>query len=435
MTKADNGILDALRTATGGQARFAGEGDEVDGRAPSYVAFPCGTEETAALLKVAAEYGLAVVARGTGTRLGWGAPPSRVDLVVDTRRMRRIVEHRAGDLVVHVEAGVRLDTLREQLARAGQRLAIDPVRLPGASDRDTADTADTAGTVGGMIATAASGPLRLSHGAVRDLLIGVTMVRADGVVAKAGGKVVKNVAGYDLGKLLTGSWGTLGLVTEAVFRLHPLPAVTRWVVRRAASVAEAGELVRRVLHSQVVPAGLELDRRPGAAASTAASTALTFAVSVEGSQDGVAARVGRLLELLGEGTEVHDSAPDWWGQAPWGSGEVALRLTHEIAGFPKLLDAAARGGLPVAVRGSVGVGLLHAGVPGEDPGAVRALVDSLRGQSSAWGGDVVVLDAPPAVKAGVDLWGPVRGLALMRRVKDQFDPGHRLAPGRFAGGI
>lgn len=314
MTKADNGILDALRTATGGQARFAGEGDEVDGRAPSYVAFPCGTEETAALLKVAAEYGLAVVARGTGTRLGWGAPPSRVDLVVDTRRMRRIVEHRAGDLVVHVEAGVRLDTLREQLARAGQRLAIDPVRLPGASDRDTADTADTAGTVGGMIATAASGPLRLSHGAVRDLLIGVTMVRADGVVAKAGGKVVKNVAGYDLGKLLTGSWGTLGLVTEAVFRLHPLPAVTRWVVRRAASVAEAGELVRRVLHSQVVPAGLELDRRPGAAASTAASTALTFAVSVEGSPDGVAARVGRLLELLGEGTEVHDSAPDWWGR-------------------------------------------------------------------------------------------------------------------------
>ncbi|GLY65119.1 FAD-binding oxidoreductase [Amycolatopsis taiwanensis] len=423
MSEVDKGILDALRAATADEARPAGPGDDVDGVAPSYVASPCGTEETAATLRVAAEHGLAVIARGTGSRLSWGAPPSRADLVVDTARMDRIVEHRAGDLVVHAEAGVRLDTLHEHLARAGQRLAIDPVLPPGGTH---------GGTVGGLIATAASGPLRLSHGAVRDLLIGVTMVRADGVVAKAGGKVVKNVAGYDLGKVLTGSWGTLGLVTEAVFRLHPLPVTARWVVRRAGSAAEAYDLVRRVVHSQVVPAGLELDRAPGEVA--------TLAASIEGIPAGVTGRVGKLVELLGESTEVRDSAPDWWGRAPWGSGDVAMRLTHEIAGLPKLLDAldeaAARHGLSVALRGSVGVGVVHAGVPGAaEPDAVGALVKDLRDQSSAWGGDVVVLDAPPAVKASVDVWGPVRGLALMRRVKDQFDPEHRLAPGRFAGGI
>lgn len=421
MSTADKAVLDALRGAAG-QARLAGPGDEVDGVAPSFVASPCGTEETAAVARVAAEHGLAVIARGTGSRLSWGAPPSRVDLVVDTGRMDRIVEHRAGDLVVHAEAGARLDTMREHLAGAGQRLAIDPVRPIG----------ENGGTVGGVISTAPSGPLRLSHGAVRDLLIGVTMVRADGVVAKAGGKVVKNVAGYDLGKLLTGSWGTLGLVTEAVFRLHPLPAMTRWVVRQAGSASEVYELVRRVVHSQVVPAGLELDRAPGESA--------TLAVSVEGIPAGVTDRVEKLVELLGEGTDVRDTAPDWWGHAPWDNGGVAMRLTHEIAGLPKLLDAlddaAARHGLTVALRGSVGVGVMHAGVPGDaEPDAVAALVEELRDQSSAWGGDVVVLDAPPAVKTRVDVWGPVRGLALMRRVKDQFDPEHRLAPGRFAGGI
>lgn len=423
MSAVEQQVLAALRAATDGHARAAEAADEVDGVAASFVASPADTAQTAAVLRVAAERGLVVVARGTGSRLGWGAPPARLDLIVDTARMDRIIEHRAGDLVVHAQAGVRLDTVRERLAEAGQRLAIDPVLPPGVSH---------GGTVGGVLATAASGPLRLSHGAPRDLLIGVTMVRADGVVAKAGGKVVKNVAGYDLGKLLTGSWGTLGLITEAVFRLHPLAPVARWVVRPADSTAEAHELVQRVVHAQVVPTALELDCPPGAQAS--------LAVLIEGIPAGVTGRVDVLRELLGEGTQVRESAPEWWGRAPWERGGIALRLTHEIAGLPKLLDAldeaAKRTGLAVAVRGSVGVGVVHAGLPGEaDPEAVGTVVNALRRQSSAWGGDIVVLDAPPAVKTRVDVWGPVRGRTLMRRVKDQFDPEHRLAPGRFAGGI
>jgi glycolate oxidase FAD binding subunit len=431
MTAIDTVVLDALCAATGKAARQAEPGDAVDGVAASFVAAPGSTAEAADVMRIAAEHRLAVVARGTGTKLGWGRRPSHVDLIVDTARMDRVIEHSAGDLVVHMQAGIRLAALQDSVAPQGQRLAVDPLLPPGA--RGPAD----AGTVGGLIATATSGPLRLSHGAVRDLLIGVTIVRADGAVAKAGGKVVKNVAGYDLGKLLTGSWGTLGLVTEAVFRLHPLPAVARWVVAPAGSAAVAHDLVQRVVHSQLVPTALELDRP---AQSSATQSSATLAVLVEGIQQGVAGRVDGLLALLGEGAEVHESAPGWWGRAPWAQGDVALRLTHEIAGLPRLLDAlddtTRRHGLTAAVRGSVGVGLVYAALPGDsDPASVAALVGDLRDEAHRWGGDVVVLDAPAGVEAAVDGWGPVRGLSLMRRVKDQFDPEHRLAPGRFAGGI
>jgi glycolate oxidase FAD binding subunit len=386
------------------RARAAGPGDAIHGVAPSQVASPSSTGEAAEILTDAAARDLAVVARGTGTKQTWGAPPSRVDLVVDTTAMSRVVEHAAGDLIVHAQAGVTLAALQEAVAPAGQRLALDP---------------PWPGTLGGLVATAGSGPLRYSHGAVRDLLIGVTIVRADGVVAKAGGKVVKNVAGYDLGKLFAGSWGTLGVVTEVTFRLHPLPATSRWVV---APADDPHPLVQAVVHSQTVPSAVELDRPADGPA--------TLAVLVEGTEAGVAGRVGTLRGLIG-GT-VLDSAPDWWGRPP--AGETLLKLTHEIAGLPRLLEAldtaAARHGVRAAVRGSAGVGVLHATLPG-DAEAVGVVVHALRTASPAWGGDVVVLDGPP----GVDLWGPVRGLDLMRRVKDQFDPGHRLAPGRFVGGI
>ncbi|GHE81226.1 FAD-linked oxidase [Amycolatopsis deserti] len=418
MRAAGDLVLGELSTTAA--AWRAGEADHVDGVPARLVAAPSTTDEAATVMRIAAEHGLAIVPRGSGTKLSWGHPPERADLVLDTSRMDRIVEHRAGDLVVHVQAGVRLDVVQERLAPAGQRLGISPVLPPGAGP----------GTAGGVIATAATGPLRLSHGAVRDLLIGITLVRADGTVAKAGGKVVKNVAGYDLGKLLTGSWGTLGLVTEAVFRLHPLPQAARWVVVPVASAADAHDKVQRVVHSQVVASAVELDR------PTVEPAAL--AVLVEGIPEGVDGRVHTLLDLLGGDAEVAGEPPAWWCRAPWAVDGVALRLTHEIAGLPRLLDAvddtARRCGLSAAVRGSAGVGVLHAGVTGA-PDAVPAFVTRLRELSPSWSGDVVVLDAPPRVKATLDVWGPVRGLTLMRRVKDQFDPAHRMAPGRFAGGI
>src|SRR5689334_15280138 len=186
------------------ESRPATEDDAVLGVMPKQVAEPATIAEAAAVMQAAHEHGLTVVARGAGTRLHWGAPPRSAELVVDTRRLNRLVEHAAGDLVVTVEAGMLMSDLQALLAVQGQQLALDSP-LPGS-------------TVGGTLATAAAGPRRLLYGTARDLLIGVTVVRADGAVVKSGGKVVKNVAGYDLGKLYTGSYGTLGLIVSASFR-------------------------------------------------------------------------------------------------------------------------------------------------------------------------------------------------------------------------
>src|SRR5262247_272552 len=206
--------------------RSAGAGDAVAGVTPRYAASPASVAEASAVMRAADERGLAVVARGSGSRLDWGTPPRRCELVIDTLLLDQVVEHAAGDLVARVQAGVGLRRLGEVLAAAGQQLALDVP--PGRAAPDGQEAVDTA-TVGGTLATGAAGPRRLRYGTPRDLIIGITVVRADGTVASSGGKVVKNVAGYDLGRLFTGSFGTLGLIVEAVFRLHPLPASAAYI--------------------------------------------------------------------------------------------------------------------------------------------------------------------------------------------------------------
>ncbi|WP_446215006.1 FAD-binding oxidoreductase [Micromonospora sp. IBHARD004] len=420
-----DGVLDRLRAAAAGggppgpdSVRAADEQDTIAGVPARYVAAPRDTAQAAALLRAAADLDLAVTVRGGGTRQDWGSPPRRLDLILDTTALAGVVEHAAGDLITVVRAGTRLDELAATLAGARQQLALD-APLPG-------------GTIGGAVATNATGPRRMLYGTARDLLIGVTLVRADGVVAHAGGKVVKNVAGYDLAKLVTGAYGTLGLVTECAFRLHPLPAAVAYVTRRVGDAAEAGRLAGAVRAAQLVPAALEVDAPPGGGAAVT--------VLLEGTPAGVAARAEAARRLLGADATAADRAPDGWGRYPWRGGDTGLKLTAALSGVPGLLAdaraAADRHGLPLALRGSAGVGVLHAGVPGTaDPERVAGLVDALRTATAAVAGHAVVLTAPPPVQDRVDLWGPVDGLTLMRRVKQRFDPDARLAPGRFVGGI
>lgn len=355
------------------------------------LARPTSTAEVADVLRDAAARGLTVVPRGRGTKQGWGMPVAP-DLVVDLAGMDRVLDHQAGDLIVETQAGARLADVQAHVAREGQRLALDET-VPGAS-------------IGGTVATNASGPQRLVAGTARDLLIGVTVVRADGVVAQAGGRVVKNVAGYDLGKLVVGSFGTLAVVTEAVFRLHPEPEVRRWVT----TVAEDPHaLVHRVVHSQAVPWAVEVD---GA----------TVSVMLGGRPEGVAARVEAVRALVGG--SVSDAPPAWWGTYPWEPGETGVKVTCVLSGLRDVLAAAGP-----RVRGSAGAGVLYA--VAEDPDHV----ERLRAVAACHGGTVVVVDAPDEVKQAVDVWGPVSALDLMQRVKDQLDPDHRLSPGRFVGGI
>lgn len=375
------------------------------GVVPSVVAAPGTVEEASAVMRVAAERDLAVIPRGNETRLNWGMPPTRCDLLVDTTRLNRVIEHAADDLVVKVEAGLSLERLAEVLAAHGQRLALDRP-LPGS-------------TVGGTLATAAGGPLRLLYGAARDLLIGVTMIRADGQIAKAGGKVVKNVAGYDLGKLLTGSFGTLGLIVEAAFRLHPLPQARAYVTGTAESAERAWQAVRDVLHSPLTAAAIEVDM--------AADGPITVGVLVEGVPEGVATRARSVAALLGPAAQIADTAPQWWGAYP--DGSTLIEVTAPPAALPRLAGALAAA--PGArLRGSAGLGSLCVGLHTTDPAEVAALLKALRAVGTA-----VVRYAPQPIRDEIDLWGPVPALTLMRRVKEQFDPGHRLSPGRFVGGI
>jgi glycolate oxidase FAD binding subunit len=413
--------VDAARTALAsacGEVTAAGDADAVDGVRAALVARPGSTEEVAAVLRVAAEKGLAVVPRGAGTKLTWGRPPEGADLVLDVSGISGVVDHAAGDLIVEVHAGTPLAQVQETVAGAGQRLLLDdPV---GGS------------TVGGALATNLSGPGRVAGGTARDLLIGVTLVRADGVVAKAGGRVVKNVAGYDLGKLVIGSFGTLGVVTRAVFRLHPLAAARRVVRVPVGSPADADRLTQAVVHAQVVPAAVELDQPaegPG-----------ELAVLLEGTERGVEARAATTLRLLGGTASAGEDLPAGWGRFPWSDAAdrpLALKATCALTGLPGVLRAArGDGGPAVALRGSAGAGVLYGTLPADTPvDAAAAAVERLRAACTAAGGALVVLDGPRATTAALDTWGPVPALGLMRRVKEQFDPDRRLAPGRFVGGI
>lgn len=222
--------------------RPATDADAVLGVVPSVVATPSSVEEVSRLLAWANGRGLKVVPCGTRTKLDRGNAPTGCDILLQLGNLSRIVEHAAGDMTVTVQAGVRLSDLQGVLAGAGQFLAIDPP-VPG--------------TVGGLVATGDSGPRRIRYGGVRDLILGVTFVRADGVVAKGGGKVVKNVAGYDLPKLLTGSLGTLGVMVEATFRLYPLPSASATVVIRGVPVMDAGRAVAVILNSTLVPTSID----------------------------------------------------------------------------------------------------------------------------------------------------------------------------------
>ena len=403
------------------EVRDPSAADAVDGVTPGVVALPADTAQVAEVMKATAAHGLSVVPRGRGTKLSWGAPPAGADVLLDLSALDQVLDHAAGDLITVTQTGTLMADLQQTVAEGGQRLALDET-VAGSS-------------VGGTLAANTSGPRRVAVGTARDLLIGLTIVRADGVVAKSGGRVVKNVAGYDLGKLLIGSFGTLGVMTEAVFRLHPLPETRRWVTARVADAAAAHEAVQAVVHSQAVPAAVEVEW-------PSSGDGLVH-VLLEGREDGVNGRAATIAGVLGGfagDTSASSDAPAGGATYPWEVGAhgddraTGLKLTFALSGLGEVLAAARDSGLHV--RGSGGAGVAYAALPsGAGVGAAHSALTRVRETCVRHGGSAVVVDAPAAVKAGLDVWGPIPALDLMRRVKDQFDPDHRLAPGRFVGGI
>ncbi|GAY11002.1 FAD-binding oxidoreductase [Pseudonocardia sp. N23] len=245
-------------------------------------------------------------------------------------------------------------------------------------------------------------------------------------MATSGGKVVKNVAGYDLAKIMTGSYGTLGIIVRAAFRLHPVRPARAYVLRTG-PLEEVADLAREVIGSQLAPAAVEIDRQAG-------SDEAVLAVLLEGTGDAVAARAAETAALVGGAV---GEEPAWWARLP--VGDTTAKATATLMGVNALLRAARSAeqahGAAVAVRGSA-VGVLHAGITTPTAAALAGVVTRLRAAAPGPGeGTVTVLTAPAELRAGLDVWGPVGGLELMRGIKQRLDPGRNLAPGRFVGGI
>ena len=424
-TRTKNVSLEDLQRIVGEEhAREATSDEALDGVGPSFVAEPGSVEETSELLRFAAEEGLAVSPRGGGTKASLGNPPRELDLILSTVRMDEVIEHVPGDQVVRVQAGIKLEDLQKRLAGSDQMLGIDPPETKSGA------------TVGGVVAANSSGPRRHRYGTIRDLIIGITVVLSDGTVAKAGGKVVKNVAGYDLSKLFTGSLGTLGVIAECNFRLHPRPETARTVAVVLGSAQAAGEAAQAVLHAQLVPSAVELHWSEDEKLLT---------VLIEGIEPGVEAQsdtASYLLRGFGEVRTLTDEEAGSLGPlAPPGTeNEVAVKISAPPSELTGVLDSAlgacSRRGVAPRITGHAGIGVTYVALSGRDEEAHIQIVEELREIWTRRGGSVVVRSAPPAFKERVEAWGPLGSrLELTRRVKQKFDPRGIMNPGRFAGGI
>ena len=411
---------DALRALAGiARVRPAGTGDAVAGVQPEMVVEPESEQKIAAVLRYANEVGLSVAPRGGGTKLSWGNPPGRLDLILSMARLDRVVEHAWADLTVIVEAGCAIQHLQETLAQHGQRLALDPLWPERA-------------TIGGVLSTNDSGALRLRFGGLRDLVIGMTLALPDGTLAASGGKVVKNVAGYDLPKLATGALGTLGVITRAIFRLHPLPQCTMTLSLSARSFSEAQRFIAAVQDSRLAHSALQI--RAGNGLPPEAD------VLFECIQAGLAAQEMHLRKLAAPNCLAHADSAVWKARERlWLSPQDATIakisvLPAEIVSAIEIIDLTApeqaiRWG---AVMQATGIGWLRLDGAAE---GLHALLLKLRARFERDGGSLQVLHQPAGM-APLDAWGNVgNALPLMSALKKEFDAKDSLNRGRFVGGI
>ncbi len=406
-------------------ARPGTDADAWLGTVPRWVNSPSTLEEAGDFVSATAREGLSLGFVGGGTELELGAPIGRLDAVLQTARLTRIVEYAPADMIVIAEAGLTLARLSEALAQHRQRLALDPPAFERA-------------TLGGIIAANSFGPRRARFGSVRDLLIGISIIRADGTRVRGGGKVVKNVAGFDLPKLMCGSLGTLGLIATATFRLHPLPEMERTVLVPSCTASQLRALMARLKAAQLEPVSVVALSRGG--------KGFEVAVRFEGFSAGVneqTASLAKLQQAQGERLEQLDepAAQAWWKH----HDEARLRggLRAKIAALPGHLESilpridAVRRCLRDATflwYASLGLGFV-AGDPIDLEAASRALSQA-RQQLESLGGSLVLQAAPRQVRSTVGEWGSAASaFPVMQKMKERFDPVHRLNPGRFVGGI
>lgn len=378
---------------------------------------PASPKEAAELLRAAGEQGAAVRFRGGGTKLAWGTVRPDPDVEISTERLDEIVEHNAEDLTAILQAGVPLARAQAVFARAGQMFALDPSLGDG-----------EAATIGGVVAAGDSGPLRHRYGGPRDLLLGITVALSDGTVARSGGRVIKNVAGYDLAKLFSGSFGTLGLVLQVAIRLHPLPT-SRLTAVGATEDPEAIQLGAR----ELARAPLELDSLDVWWSRGRGRILARFGGAAPEAR---AARAIDLMAGLGLQADVPEDDEALWAEHRAGQ-RSARGVVVRVSGLPASIGTVLR--IADRVDGSVvaraGTGLSWIRLGRRSAGDAVEAVTELRSALEPF--PCVVLDAPREVREKVDVWGTSNGPAmeLMMRVKGAFDPARVCNPGVFVGGI
>ncbi|MBO0850211.1 MAG: FAD-binding protein [Pseudonocardia sp.] len=360
-------------------------------------------EATAALADTTGK----MLIRGAGTAADWAGRPEPPDLVLDTTGLTGVLAHNPADMTVEVRAGTPLRSLNAELAGHGQRVALDAARVAEGA------------TVGGLMATADSGPAALAFGSMRDLVIGAVVVLADGTVARTGGHVIKNVAGYDLAKLVHGAHGTLALVAEVVLRLHPMPAASA-TVRLPCSLLDAAAAALDVMASPLDPAALEW-------------CAGGLLVRLEGRPAALDARAARLGTLLGSTARRLDDAE---AETAWADHAASvsrppdraamLRVGTRPSRLPRLLDRLADTPGAGAVTAGLATGIGTVALPSEP-----AVVAEAHREVHAAGGVSVLRSRPDG--ADLPAWGPApSALGLLHAVREELDPTGRLGSGRFA---
>jgi glycolate oxidase FAD binding subunit len=392
---------------------------------------PNSLGELQAVMACASRERWRVLPCGAGSKLHWGGLGKAIQVVISTTRLNTLIDHAVGDLTVTAEAGMRLAQVQGTLQQENQLLAIDPTWAEQA-------------TLGGIVATADTGAWRQRYGGIRDMLIGISFVRWDGELVKAGGRVVKNVAGYDLMKLMTGSYGSLGIIAQVTFRVYPQPDASRTVVLTGASGAIA-QATQTLLGSALTPTAMDL--LPAQAVQRLEiGTGLGLAVrfqSLPVSVEKQVAQVTDLAQSLGLAGQVltEQSETTLWQQlaTPVADKPPAQTITCKLGVLPTdavtLLDKLGDWGDRVQagrIHARSGLGMLYLTAEGlRSPTLMQ-----LRQTCTAASGFLSVLAAPPALKQQIDLWGyPGNAFDLMEQIKHQFDPKHILSPGRFVGGL
>ena len=396
----------------------------IDGVTPALICTPATAEQLAEAVKICSDAQATIVAWGGGAAMKLGNTPLSLNVVVKTSRLNRVIEHDHANLTTTVQSGITLNALQTALAPHKQFVSVDP-------------PSPERSTIGGIVAANLNGPRRSSYGSVRDLVIGMKVILASGEVVRAGGKVVKNVAGYDMCKLFTGSLGTLGIITEVTLRVAPIPAHSATVIA-GGTLAQAVDCTGQLIRTKLLPTAVYL-HNPNAAASW------QVGVSFDGFAETVARQTNELMEMaqrLGLTRELIDGERQnqYWqaiADLPVSQDRLIYRLTVPRGALAQTISglvAWTKVEPQSAICADVAMGTLWLVVPADQ--AALELFPRLIALAQEQRGHAIIFAAPAQLKQGVDVWGPITPAhTLMRKIKQEFDPLGLFNPGRFIGGL